>query len=378
MSLSLDYCCTYNKPIHPPRVISLRLPAQSLRRYPICTRRQRQLIASSALASVVISCRLLARRQKCPVSIALLPRLWVTGMAASRRINAPVTTSSHMVDPSRVAALVRQKPRIILGSSSSARKQLFTELAEHYGFSYEVKVAGIDEKVRSDRLRRDSCGGPVWGAARSGLHGSNRATLTLVCFFALLRQLCINSAALSTRSDPANTHAMTRSYNPYNPLCQPTLRPPLVDPSPPTPLLPSSNTCHAQAIRDPHPETLVRMLAHAKREAIIAKLKREGEKMSGLLITCDQVRALRREPMKVTVRCTRTYSTNPTQSDIAKRATPNPALQLPATRGCSADRRETWGRRPCEPGTWQGGQRTRPPDVSPSHHMGARSWMNNA
>lgn len=74
-------------------------------------------------------------------------------MAASRRVNAPVTTSSQMVDPGRVAALVRQKPRIILGSSSSARKQLFTELAEHYGFTYEVKVAGIDEKVRSDRIR---------------------------------------------------------------------------------------------------------------------------------------------------------------------------------------------------------------------------------
>ncbi|KAG2453712.1 hypothetical protein HYH02_001924 [Chlamydomonas schloesseri] len=44
-----------------------------------------------------------------------------------------------------------------------------------------------------------------------------------------------------------------------------------------------------KAIRDPSPEMLVRLLARAKREAIIAKMQAAGEPMQGLLITCDQV-----------------------------------------------------------------------------------------
>ncbi|KAG2494320.1 hypothetical protein HYH03_007673 [Edaphochlamys debaryana] len=44
-----------------------------------------------------------------------------------------------------------------------------------------------------------------------------------------------------------------------------------------------------KAIRDPDPEKLVRMLAHAKRDAIISKMRAAGEPMDALLITCDQV-----------------------------------------------------------------------------------------
>ncbi|KAG2445632.1 hypothetical protein HXX76_000242 [Chlamydomonas incerta] len=91
------------------------------------------------------------------------------------------------VDQQRVAGLRSQ--RIILGSSSFARKQIMTELGKEHGFSYEVRTADIDEK----------------------------------------------------------------------------------------------------AIRDPNPEMLVRLLARAKREAIIAKMKAAGEPLQGLLITCDQV-----------------------------------------------------------------------------------------
>ncbi|KXZ47455.1 hypothetical protein GPECTOR_35g893 [Gonium pectorale] len=44
-----------------------------------------------------------------------------------------------------------------------------------------------------------------------------------------------------------------------------------------------------KAIRDPNPETLVRLLARAKKDAIIRKMQAAGEELSGLLITCDQV-----------------------------------------------------------------------------------------
>ncbi|GFR43639.1 hypothetical protein Agub_g4740 [Astrephomene gubernaculifera] len=44
-----------------------------------------------------------------------------------------------------------------------------------------------------------------------------------------------------------------------------------------------------KAIRDPDPEKLVRLLARAKREAIVAKMRAAGEELRGILITCDQV-----------------------------------------------------------------------------------------
>ncbi|GLC45070.1 hypothetical protein PLESTB_001465300 [Pleodorina starrii] len=95
-----------------------------------------------------------------------------------------------MVDQQqKLAKLLQTKPRIILGSSSYARRQIMDQLSSEHGFSYEVRTADIDEK----------------------------------------------------------------------------------------------------AIRDPHPETLVRLLARAKKDAIIAKMKAAGEEMHGLLITCDQV-----------------------------------------------------------------------------------------
>lgn len=46
-----------------------------------------------------------------------------------------------------------------------------------------------------------------------------------------------------------------------------------------------------QAIRDPDPRRLVLLLAHAKADAIIAKMAAEagGASLAGVLITCDQV-----------------------------------------------------------------------------------------
>ncbi|GIL47156.1 hypothetical protein Vafri_4027 [Volvox africanus] len=89
----------------------------------------------------------------------------------------------------KLAAFFRSKPRIILGSSSIARKQIMDELAVEHRFTYEVKTADINEK----------------------------------------------------------------------------------------------------AIRDPSPDKLVSLLARAKKDAIIQKMKDEGEEMRGFLITCDQV-----------------------------------------------------------------------------------------
>ncbi|GLI58753.1 hypothetical protein VaNZ11_000510, partial [Volvox africanus] len=89
----------------------------------------------------------------------------------------------------KLTTFFQSKPRIILGSSSIARKQIMDQLAAEHGFTYEVKAADINEK----------------------------------------------------------------------------------------------------AIRDPSPDTLVTLLARAKRDAIIQKMKDGGEEMQGLLITCDQV-----------------------------------------------------------------------------------------
>lgn len=44
-----------------------------------------------------------------------------------------------------------------------------------------------------------------------------------------------------------------------------------------------------KAIREPKPEDLVIKLAHAKADAIIAKLQANGSTPTGFLITCDQV-----------------------------------------------------------------------------------------
>lgn len=44
-----------------------------------------------------------------------------------------------------------------------------------------------------------------------------------------------------------------------------------------------------QAIRRPDPSDMVLVLAHAKAEAIKAKMLAESEELSGFLITCDQV-----------------------------------------------------------------------------------------
>ncbi|EFJ50891.1 hypothetical protein VOLCADRAFT_88280 [Volvox carteri f. nagariensis] len=44
-----------------------------------------------------------------------------------------------------------------------------------------------------------------------------------------------------------------------------------------------------KAIRDPSPDKLVRLLARAKKDAIIEKMKAAGDEMRGILITCDQV-----------------------------------------------------------------------------------------
>eukprot|EP00210_Caulerpa_lentillifera_P009489 g9049.t1 len=43
-------------------------------------------------------------------------------------------------------AFVQTKPRLILGSNSSSRKTLLSEVAKEFNFSYEVMTAGIDEK----------------------------------------------------------------------------------------------------------------------------------------------------------------------------------------------------------------------------------------
>ena len=45
------------------------------------------------------------------------------------------------------ASLIQTAPRIILGSSSSSRRQLMDEVATEHGFSYEVITADIDEKA---------------------------------------------------------------------------------------------------------------------------------------------------------------------------------------------------------------------------------------
>ncbi|GIL70562.1 hypothetical protein Vretimale_3684 [Volvox reticuliferus] len=99
-------------------------------------------------------------------------------------------TTTRAVDyHHKLVTFFRSKPRIILGSSSFARRQIMDQLAEEHGFSYEVKTADINEK----------------------------------------------------------------------------------------------------AIRDPSPDTLVRLLARAKKDAIIQKMRDGDEEMRGLLITCDQV-----------------------------------------------------------------------------------------
>ena len=88
-----------------------------------------------------------------------------------------------------IAKLVECNTRIILGSSSSSRRQIMDELAAQRGFTYDVATADIDEK----------------------------------------------------------------------------------------------------AIRAPVPRDLVLLLAHAKANAIAAKLAAAGDGAAGLLITCDQV-----------------------------------------------------------------------------------------
>jgi septum formation protein len=45
------------------------------------------------------------------------------------------------------SSLVKTAPRIILGSSSSSRRQLMDEVVAEHGFKYEVLTADIDEKA---------------------------------------------------------------------------------------------------------------------------------------------------------------------------------------------------------------------------------------
>jgi septum formation protein len=62
-------------------------------------------------------------------------------MAGTKPIALPAALEQRFIDA------LRPRPRLILGSASRSRRAIMDELAQRYGFSYEVATADIDEKA---------------------------------------------------------------------------------------------------------------------------------------------------------------------------------------------------------------------------------------
>jgi septum formation protein len=63
------------------------------------------------------------------------------------KISPAITRHKVTMTATEFASLVKTAPRIILGSSSSSRRQLMDEIVAEHGFAYDVVTADIDEKA---------------------------------------------------------------------------------------------------------------------------------------------------------------------------------------------------------------------------------------